>query len=109
MSAKIFTTWEEHPALLRQVVGAFTDRRTGDNISFTMEDLLLVDPDGPAKPSRFGGLTAAYYKSANFRRENRIAFESLRAARGQGDPASPSAPTHVGGYPDFVAANVSLR
>ena len=33
---------------------------------------LLADRDGPAKPTRFGGLTAAYFKSANFRRENRI-------------------------------------
>ena len=33
---------------------------------------LLADPDGSAEPSRFGGLTAAYFKSANFQRENRI-------------------------------------
>lgn len=41
MSAKIFTTWEEHLGHLRQVVGAFPDRRTGDNTSFTMDDIGL--------------------------------------------------------------------
>jgi hypothetical protein len=41
VSAKILTTWEEHLTLLRRVVGAFPDRRTGDNTSFTMEDIGL--------------------------------------------------------------------
>ena len=41
MSVKILKTWDEHLELLRQVVGGFTDRRTGDNLSYSMEDIGL--------------------------------------------------------------------
>ncbi len=42
MSAKIFKTWEQHLAHLRQVVGEFPDRRTGDNTKYSMEDFGLA-------------------------------------------------------------------
>ncbi len=41
MRVKILKTWDEHLELLRQVVGGFADRRTGDNISYSMEDIGL--------------------------------------------------------------------
>ena len=41
MSAKILKTWEEHLAYLRQIVGEFPDRRTGENLSYSMEDFGL--------------------------------------------------------------------
>jgi hypothetical protein len=34
-------TWEEHLAYLRQIVGGFPDGRTGDNCSYSMEDIGL--------------------------------------------------------------------
>ena len=39
MSAKILKTWDEHLRNLRQVVGGFPDRRTGDNTTYSMEDI----------------------------------------------------------------------
>ncbi len=41
MSAKILKTWDEHLEHLRQVIGGFPDRRTGDNTSYSMEDIGL--------------------------------------------------------------------
>jgi hypothetical protein len=41
VSTKILRTWDEHLAHLRQVVGGFPDRRTGDNLSYSMEDIGL--------------------------------------------------------------------
>ena len=41
MSAKTLKTWEEHWEYLRQVLGGFPDRRTGDNTSYAMEDIGL--------------------------------------------------------------------
>jgi hypothetical protein len=41
MKPKTPHTWEEHLAYLRQVVGGFADRRTGDNCSYSMEDIGL--------------------------------------------------------------------
>lgn len=41
MSAKILKTWDEHLRHLRQVVGGFPDRRTGDNTTYSMEDIGL--------------------------------------------------------------------
>lgn len=42
MSAKVLKTWEQHLAHLRQVVGEFPDRRTGDNTKYSMEDFGLA-------------------------------------------------------------------
>ena len=42
MSAKILKTWDEHLAHLRQVVGEFPDHRTGENLSYSMEDFGLA-------------------------------------------------------------------
>ncbi len=33
MSARILKTWDEHMTHLREVLGAFPDSRTGDNLS----------------------------------------------------------------------------
>ena len=41
LSAKIPKTWDEHLALLRQTVGAFPDRRTGDNTKYSLQDIGL--------------------------------------------------------------------
>jgi hypothetical protein len=41
VSAKIFKTWEEHLEHLRQILGQLPDRRTGDNTSYSMEDIGL--------------------------------------------------------------------
>ena len=41
MSAQILKTWEQHLAHFRQVVGGFADSRTGDNLSYSMEDFGL--------------------------------------------------------------------
>jgi hypothetical protein len=41
VSAEILKTWEEHLAQLRQIVGGFPDRRTGDNTKYSMEDMGL--------------------------------------------------------------------
>ena len=41
MSAKIFKTWEEHLEHFRQILGQLPDRRTGDNTSYSMEDIGL--------------------------------------------------------------------
>ncbi len=42
MSAQVLKTWEQHLAHLRQVVGSFPDRRTGDNLTYSMEDFGLA-------------------------------------------------------------------
>lgn len=42
MSAKVLKTWEQHLAHFRQVVGGFPDHRTGDNLSYSMEDFSLA-------------------------------------------------------------------
>jgi len=42
VSAQVLQTWEQHLAHLRQVVGEFPDRRTGDNTSYSMEDFGLA-------------------------------------------------------------------
>ena len=42
MSAKILKTWDEHLAHLRQLLGGLPDRRTGDNTSYSMEDIGLA-------------------------------------------------------------------
>jgi len=39
MSPKVRKTWDEHLAHLRQVLAGFPDRRTGDNLSYAMEDI----------------------------------------------------------------------
>lgn len=41
MSAKILKTWDEHLQHLRQVLGQLPDRRTGDNTTYSMEDIGL--------------------------------------------------------------------
>jgi hypothetical protein len=41
LSAKILKTWDEHLQHLRHVLGAFPDCRTGDNTSYSMEDIGL--------------------------------------------------------------------
>lgn len=41
MKPLVLKTWEEHLAYLRQVMGDFPDRRTGDNCSYMMEDMGL--------------------------------------------------------------------
>ena len=41
MSIKILKTWDEHVAHLRQLLGGLPDRRTGDNTSYSMEDIGL--------------------------------------------------------------------
>jgi hypothetical protein len=41
VSAQILKTWEEHLAHLRQVLGGFPDGRTGENLSYSMEDIGL--------------------------------------------------------------------
>ena len=41
MSAKALKTWDEHLLHLRGIVGGFPDRRTGDNITYSMEDIGL--------------------------------------------------------------------
>lgn len=42
MSVKILKTWDEHLAHLRQLLGGLPDRRTGDNTSYSMEDIGLA-------------------------------------------------------------------
>jgi len=42
VSAKTLKTWDEHWEYLRQVLGGFPDRRTGDNTSYAMEDIGLA-------------------------------------------------------------------
>src|SRR6266446_5213994 len=39
MSAKVLTTWDEHSAHLRQIMAGLPEGRTGDNISYTMQDI----------------------------------------------------------------------
>ena len=39
MSAAILKTWDEQLEHLRQTLGGFADRRTGDNTSYSMEDI----------------------------------------------------------------------
>src|SRR5450759_3490880 len=41
MSAKVLKTWDEHRLHLRGVLGGFADRRTGDNIKYSMQDIGL--------------------------------------------------------------------
>jgi hypothetical protein len=41
MSTPVLKTWDEQLQFLRQTVGGFTDGRTGDNLSYTMEDIGL--------------------------------------------------------------------
>ena len=41
MSAKVLQTWDEHLRHLRGIVGGFSDRRTGDNLHYSMEDIAL--------------------------------------------------------------------
>jgi len=41
VSAKPLKTWDEHLAHLRQVLGEFPDRRTGDNTKYSMQDIGL--------------------------------------------------------------------
>ena len=41
MSASVLRTWDQHLELLRQTLGGFPDGRTGDNLSYTMEDIGL--------------------------------------------------------------------
>jgi len=41
VSVKILITWDEHLQHLRQVLGGWPDRRTGDNTSYTMADIGL--------------------------------------------------------------------
>lgn len=41
MSAKVLKTWDEHLAHLRQILGEFHDRRTGDNTTYSMQDIGL--------------------------------------------------------------------
>jgi len=41
MSAKVLKTWDEHLLHLRGIVGGFSDRRTGDNLKYSMEDIGL--------------------------------------------------------------------
>src|SRR5271165_926913 len=41
MSAPVLKTWEEQLDYLRQTVGGFPDRRTGDNTAYAMEDIGL--------------------------------------------------------------------
>lgn len=41
MSAQPLKTWDEHLAHLRQVLGGFPDRRTGDNTQYSMQDIGL--------------------------------------------------------------------
>jgi hypothetical protein len=41
VSAQLLKTWEEHLEHLRQVLGGFPDRRTGDNCSYRMQDIGL--------------------------------------------------------------------
>jgi hypothetical protein len=41
VSVKILKTWEEHLQHLRQVLGGLPDRRTGDNTTYSMEDIGL--------------------------------------------------------------------
>src|ERR1017187_4774481 len=41
MSAKALHTWDEHLLHLRGVLGGFSDRRTGDNLKYSMEDIGL--------------------------------------------------------------------
>jgi hypothetical protein len=41
VSAQTLKTWDEHLAHLRQVVGGWPDRRTGDNLQYTMADIGL--------------------------------------------------------------------
>jgi hypothetical protein len=39
MSAKVLTTWDEHLAHLRQITGGLPESRTGDNTSYTIQDI----------------------------------------------------------------------
>jgi hypothetical protein len=41
VSAQTLKTWEEHLLLLRQNMGSLPDGRTGDNTSYSMEDIGL--------------------------------------------------------------------
>jgi hypothetical protein len=41
VSAKVLKTWDEHLRHLRGVLGGLPDRRTGDNLSYSMEDIAL--------------------------------------------------------------------
>jgi hypothetical protein len=41
VSAKILKSWDEHLQHLRQVLGGLPDRRTGDNTTYSMEDIGL--------------------------------------------------------------------
>ena len=41
MSAKVLKTWDEHLRHLRGVLGGLPDSRTGDNLSYSMEDIGL--------------------------------------------------------------------
>jgi len=41
MSAPVLKTWDEQLDHLRQILGGLPDRRKGDNLSYTMEDIGL--------------------------------------------------------------------
>ena len=41
MSAKVLQTWDEHLLHLRGIVGGFSDRRTGENLQYSMKDIAL--------------------------------------------------------------------
>ncbi|HWT82004.1 MAG TPA: ISNCY family transposase, partial [Candidatus Methylomirabilis sp.] len=41
MKPQLLHTWDQHLAYLRQTVGGFPDDRTGDNCSYSMEDIGL--------------------------------------------------------------------
>jgi hypothetical protein len=41
VSAKVLKTWDQHLEYLRGVLGSLPDRRTGDNSSYSMEDIGL--------------------------------------------------------------------